>query len=172
MSVRIRLRRMGAKKRPFYRIVVADSRTARGGRFIDQLGYYDPTTEPPTMKLDTEKAKMWLGRGAQPSDTARGLLKKIGIIEVTKPEEAKPEPVKKAEEAPKKRQRKTAVSVEKPAASAEKPAAKPEKAKPEKAKPEKPKPKKKEKAAEKAVETEPVAAEAEQEEIQPPAETQ
>lgn len=80
MSVRIRLRRMGAKKRPFYRIVVADSRTARGGRFIDMIGHYDPTTEPPTMKVDAEKATLWLSRGAQPSDTVMSLLKKTGVV--------------------------------------------------------------------------------------------
>lgn len=148
---------MGAKKKPFYRIVVADSRTARGGRFIDQLGYYDPTTEPPTMKIDEEKTKMWLGRGAQPSDTAGALLKKVGLMEKTKPKEAKPEET--PEEAPKKRTRKTTVSDEKPAVKAEK-AEKVEKAE---------KPAKK--TAEK-VEAEPVAAEAEKEDTQPAAETE
>ncbi|MBP6965438.1 MAG: 30S ribosomal protein S16 [Armatimonadetes bacterium] len=81
MSVKIRLRRMGAKGRPFYRLVVADSRTARNGRFIEVIGYYDPMTEPVTLKVDGEKAAMWLGRGAQPSDTARALLKKEGILD-------------------------------------------------------------------------------------------
>jgi small subunit ribosomal protein S16 len=95
---------MGAKKRPFYRIVVADSRTARGGRFIEQLGYFDPTTEPPTMKIDEEKAKLWLSRGAQPTDTARGLLKKSGIIAVAQTEV--PAPVaEETPEAPKKRKK-------------------------------------------------------------------
>jgi small subunit ribosomal protein S16 len=78
--VRIRLRRMGAKKRPFYRIVVADGRCARDGRFIENIGYYDPTVEPPVLKLDTEKATEWMAKGAQPSDTARGLLKKAGLL--------------------------------------------------------------------------------------------
>ena len=71
MAVRIRLKRMGAKKRPFYRLVVADSRAARDGRVIDTLGYYDPLTDPATVKVDAERAKAWLGQGAQPSDTAR-----------------------------------------------------------------------------------------------------
>ena len=98
MSVRIRLRRMGAKKKPFYRVVVADSRMARGGRFIDQIGYYDPTVEPPVMKIDEEKAKLWVSRGAQPSDTVKALLSKSGIIGSTKQEvapEPAPEPEKK-----------------------------------------------------------------------------
>lgn len=114
MAVKIRLRRMGAKKRPFYRIVVADSRAARNGRFIDQLGYYDPTTEPPTMKIDSEKAKMWIGRGAQPTDTARFLLKKSGIIEGSKVEEPAPVVEKAVEEAPAKpkRTRKAAAKTE------------------------------------------------------------
>lgn len=113
MSVRIRLRRMGAKKRPFYRIVVADSRQARDGRFIDQVGHYDPTTEPPTMKVDEEKAKMWLGRGAQPSDVVKSLLRKAGVIESVQPTQA---PVE--EPAPKKRTKKAA-EPEKPAAPVE-----------------------------------------------------
>ena len=78
--VKIRLRRMGAKKRPFYRIVVTDSRNARDGRFIENIGYYDPTVEPPVLKVDLEKAQEWIGKGAQPSDTARGLLKKLGML--------------------------------------------------------------------------------------------
>jgi len=78
--VKIRLRRMGAKKRPFYRIVVTDSRSARDGRFIENIGYYDQTVEPPVLKLDTEKALEWMAKGAQPSDTARGLLKKAGLL--------------------------------------------------------------------------------------------
>ncbi|MEN6372555.1 MAG: 30S ribosomal protein S16 [Armatimonadota bacterium] len=105
MAVKIRLRRMGAKKRPFYRIVVADSRTARGGRFIDQLGYYNPTTEPPTMKLDEEKTKMWLGRGAQPTDTARGLLKKSGVIGAAQAEAPAAEETPAPEAAPKRRKK-------------------------------------------------------------------
>ncbi len=81
MAVKIRLKRMGAKKAPFYRIVVADSRTPRGGKSIDEIGYYDPTKEPIVLKVDVENAKKWLGNGAQPTDTARALLKKAGAIE-------------------------------------------------------------------------------------------
>lgn len=80
MAVRIRLKRMGAKKRPFYRLVVADSRAARNGRFIDTLGYYNPIAEPVELQIDSEKALDWLEKGAQPSDTAKALLKKSGII--------------------------------------------------------------------------------------------
>lgn len=89
--VKIRLRRMGAKKKPFYRIVVADSRTSRDGRFIEIIGYYDPTVEPPTIKLEKERAQYWLDNGAQPSDTARGLLKLQGLLggPTQKPVEAK-----------------------------------------------------------------------------------
>ncbi|MBO2520288.1 MAG: 30S ribosomal protein S16 [Firmicutes bacterium] len=81
MAVRIRLKRMGAKKRPFYRLVVADSRAARDGRVIDTLGYYDPLTDPATVKVDAERAKAWLGQGAQPSDTARKLLVRAGVLD-------------------------------------------------------------------------------------------
>ncbi|KRQ86958.1 30S ribosomal protein S16 [Caloramator mitchellensis] len=81
MAVKIRLRRMGAKKAPFYRLVVADSRSPRDGRFIEELGYYNPTTEPADVKIDVEKAKKWISNGAQPTDTVRDLLKKAGIIE-------------------------------------------------------------------------------------------
>lgn len=80
MAVKIRLRRMGAKKAPFYRIVVADSRYPRDGRFIEELGYYDPTTEPSVLKVDDEKAKSWIANGAQPTDTVKALLKKNGTI--------------------------------------------------------------------------------------------
>ncbi len=80
MPVKIRLRRMGAKKRPFYRIVVANSTSPRDGRFIDTLGHYDPCTEPPTLKIDAEKAARWLSNGAQPTEIARALLKKEGIL--------------------------------------------------------------------------------------------
>lgn len=80
MAVKIRLRRMGAKKAPFYRIVVADSRYPRDGRFIEEVGYYDPTKEPSVVKVDAEKVKKWLGNGAQPTDTVRALLKKNEII--------------------------------------------------------------------------------------------
>lgn len=80
MAVKIRLRRMGAKGKPFYRMVVADSRSPRDGRFVDMLGYYDPRTEPATIKIDEDKALVWLQRGAQPTDTAGALLKKNGIM--------------------------------------------------------------------------------------------
>ena len=80
MAVKIRLRRMGAKKAPFYRIVVADSRYPRDGRFIEELGVYDPTREPSVIKIDAEKAKKWIANGAQPTDTVRGLLKKAGVL--------------------------------------------------------------------------------------------
>ena len=75
MAVKIRLRRMGAKKAPFYRIVVADSRYPRDGRFIEELGYYDPTKEPSVVKIDMEKAQKWIANGAQPTDTVKKLLK-------------------------------------------------------------------------------------------------
>lgn len=81
MSVKIRLKRMGAKKRPFYRIVVADSRAPRDGRFIDTLGHYNPCVEPPDVALDAERAQLWLSRGAQPTETASALLKKQGMIQ-------------------------------------------------------------------------------------------
>lgn len=80
MAVKIRLRRMGAKKAPFYRIVVADSRYPRDGRFIEELGYYDPTKEPSVLKVDDKKAKSWIANGAQPTDTVKALLKKNGTI--------------------------------------------------------------------------------------------
>jgi small subunit ribosomal protein S16 len=73
--------RMGAKKRPFYRIVVANSASKRGGRSIDQIGYYDPLTDPATVKVDADKAVMWLQRGAQPTDTTADLLKKEGVMD-------------------------------------------------------------------------------------------
>ena len=75
--VKIRLRRMGAKKAPYYRIVVADSRSPRDGRFIEELGVYDPMADGEKIKVDMERAKYWVSNGAQPTDTVRGLLKKI-----------------------------------------------------------------------------------------------
>ena len=81
MAVKIRLRRMGSKKAPFYRVVVADSRYPRDGRFIEEIGYYDPTKNPSVVKVDADKAKEWIKNGAQPTDTARVLLKKSGAIE-------------------------------------------------------------------------------------------
>ena len=78
--VKIRLRRMGAKKAPFYRIVVADSRYPRDGRFIEEIGYYNPMEEPSVVKVDPEKAKAWMEKGAQPTDTVQALFKKHGVI--------------------------------------------------------------------------------------------
>ena len=78
--VKIRLKRMGMKKEPFYRIVVTDSRNARDGRAIEELGYYNPVTEPAQLKINEERAQYWLSVGAQPTDTTRGLLKKGGVL--------------------------------------------------------------------------------------------
>lgn len=78
--VKIRLRRMGAKKSPFYRIVVADARSPRDGRFIEELGYYAPLKNPAVIKIDEERARAWLARGAQLTDTARALFKKAGVL--------------------------------------------------------------------------------------------
>ncbi len=79
--VKMRLRRMGAKKAPFYRVVVADSRYPRDGRFIEEIGYYNPQTEPAEVKIDAEKAQAWLAKGAQPTETVKSLLKKSGIVD-------------------------------------------------------------------------------------------
>ena len=81
MAVKIRLRRMGAKKAPFYRVVVADGRYPRDGRFIEEIGTYNPLTEPAEIKFDNEAAKKWIANGAQPTETVRALLKKSGAIE-------------------------------------------------------------------------------------------
>ena len=80
MAVKIRLRRMGAKKAPFYRVVVADSRFPRDGRFIEEIGYYDPTKDPAVIKIDGEKAQKWIANGAQPTDTVKALLKTNGTL--------------------------------------------------------------------------------------------
>ena len=80
MAVKIRLRRMGAKKAPFYRVVVADSRYPRDGRFIEEIGYYNPLTNPADIKINAEKATEWIAKGAQPTDTVKALLKKSEII--------------------------------------------------------------------------------------------
>ena len=80
MAVKIRLRRMGAKKAPFSRVVVADSRFPRDGRFIEEIGYYDPTKDPAVVKIDIEKAQKWIANGAQPTDTVKALLKKNGAL--------------------------------------------------------------------------------------------
>lgn len=81
MAVKIRLKRMGAKKAPFYRIIVADSRAPRNGKFIEEIGYYNPTTEPTTIKIDEEKAINWVKNGAQPTDIIKKLFVKTGINE-------------------------------------------------------------------------------------------
>ena len=78
--VKIRLRRMGAKKAPYYRIVVADARSPRDGRCIEEIGTYNPLTEPAAITVDVEKAQTWIKNGAQPTDTVRGLLKKAGVM--------------------------------------------------------------------------------------------
>ena len=80
MAVKIRLARHGSKKRPYYRVVVADSRSPRDGRFIEEIGYYDPTKEPTVVNLDADKAKTWLKNGAQPTDTVKVILKKEGVL--------------------------------------------------------------------------------------------
>ena len=81
MAVKIRLRRLGAKKSPFYRIVVADSRNSRDGRFIEEIGYYNPLTEPKTIKVDNEKAIKWMSNGAKPTDTVDRLFKVSGLYD-------------------------------------------------------------------------------------------
>lgn len=98
MAVKIRLRRMGGKKAPFYRVVVADSRFPRDGRFIEELGYYDPTKNPSVINVDVEKANKWIANGAQPTDTVRMILKKAASGETDVPKAKKPS--KKATEAP------------------------------------------------------------------------
>ena len=81
MAVKIRLRRLGAKKAPFYRVIVADSRSPRDGRFIEEIGTYNPLTEPAQVNIDAEKAKKWIANGAQPTDTVKALLKKSNIVD-------------------------------------------------------------------------------------------
>lgn len=80
MAVKMRLKRMGAKKAPFYRIVIADSRSPRDGRFIEEIGYYNPTTDPITLNVDAEKAATWIKNGAQPSETVKRLLRASGAV--------------------------------------------------------------------------------------------
>ena len=80
MAVKIRLRRMGAKKAPFYRVIVADERSPRDGKFIDEIGYYNPLTNPAEVKIDAEKAQKWIENGAQPTETVKSLLTKAGIV--------------------------------------------------------------------------------------------
>ena len=81
MAVKIRLKRIGAKKTPFYRVVVADERSPRDGKFIEEIGYYNPLTDPADIKIDAEKAKKWIANGAQPTETVKSLLKKSGIVD-------------------------------------------------------------------------------------------
>ena len=107
MSVKIRLRRIGAKKHPFYRLVVADTRSPRDGKFIEILGTYDPMTEPAKLNIDQEKVKAWLKKGARPSDTARAFLIDLGLLpkesakkRPTKPPKAAAKPEGAPEKAP------------------------------------------------------------------------
>lgn len=79
--VKIRLKRMGAKKKPFYRVVVADSRRSRNGKFIEEIGYYNPMTEPVEIKIDAEKAQKWISTGAKPTEIVKSLMKKSGVIQ-------------------------------------------------------------------------------------------
>ena len=81
MAVKMRLTRLGKKKTPFYRVVVADARAPRDGRFVEEIGYYNPLTDPVEIKIDADKAKQWLKNGAQPTDTVKALLKKSGIVD-------------------------------------------------------------------------------------------
>jgi len=90
LAVRIRLKRMGAKKRPFYRLVVAPSTAPRDGRFIETIGYYNPLTDPATVQVDVEKALYWLEHGAQPTDTAKDILRQAGVLEAWQQRKAQP----------------------------------------------------------------------------------
>ena len=81
MAVKMRLTRIGKKKTPFYRVVIADARAPRDGRFVEEIGYYNPLTEPAEINIDAEKAKKWIANGAQPTDTVKALLKKSGIVD-------------------------------------------------------------------------------------------
>lgn len=115
--IRLRLRRMGTTKRPSYRIVAADSRSPRDGRFIESFGMYNPITDPATIRVDEERARHWLSVGAQPSDTVRDILRREGIIGTAvaaAPEEAEPAPVEAEAAKPAPRRRRAAT----PAASA------------------------------------------------------
>ncbi len=98
MAVKIRLTRMGDKKSPFYRVVVADSRTSRDGKVIDLIGTYNPLTDPAEIKIDNEKAAQWIKNGAQPTDTVRALLVGAGVLTETKKAPAKTKAIKKKKE--------------------------------------------------------------------------
>ncbi len=102
LPVKIRLKRIGAKKRPFYRVVVAESTASRDGRFIETIGHYDPLANPPVVKIDEAKALRWLGHGAQPTDVARALLNKQGLIERVAVAKAAAREATKAQLAPQK----------------------------------------------------------------------
>jgi small subunit ribosomal protein S16 len=133
LAVKIRLRRMGAKKRPFYRLVVADARSPRDGRFIEAVGTYDPLQNPALVKIDAERVKDWMSKGARPTDMARQLLVSEGVIERTGPTFS---PAEKKEQLSKKAQAKKAAEAEASAAAAAAPAPQPEAAAPEAAAPE------------------------------------
>ena len=98
MAVKIRLKRMGAKKRPFYRIVVADSRSPRDGRFIEEIGYYNPLTEPKVVKVNKERVNEWIKNGAKPTDTVNRLLKQASALETETKEEVVEEKAEETEE--------------------------------------------------------------------------
>ena len=101
MAVRIRLQRHGKKRRPFYRLVAADSRSQRDGRFIERIGHYDPMTDPANIVIDAEKALKWLRTGAQPSDTAKDLMSKVGVWEqFINEKQGRPTPTPETESTP------------------------------------------------------------------------
>ena len=101
MAVRIRLQRHGKKRRPFYRLVAADSRSQRDGRFIERIGHYDPMTDPASIVIDAEKALKWLRTGAQPSDTAKDLMSKVGVWEqFINEKQGQPAPTSETESTP------------------------------------------------------------------------
>ena len=120
--VKIRLKRMGAKKRPFYRLVVADSRSPRDGRFIELLGYYDPLPNPAKVQIDADKVREWIGKGARPSDAARALLVEQGILAKV-PRTFKPAPEKETAVAAAQAAAEAPVAETEPAAATEAPAA-------------------------------------------------
>ena len=101
MAVRIRLQRHGKKRRPFYRLVAVDSRSQRDGRFIERIGHYDPMTDPANIVIDAEKALKWLRTGAQPSDTAKDLMSKVGVWEqFINEKQGQPNPTPETESTP------------------------------------------------------------------------
>ena len=164
--VRIRLRRMGTKKKPFYRIVVADQRCSRDGRFIESIGYYDPTLDPPIMKLDKDRAQYWLDNGAQPSDTTRGILKIQGLLGGVTPRKAVPK--KKAAKAAKAAAAEEVKPEEPKVEEVKAPEPKPEEPEAEEVKAEKPKPEKAEVKEEKPAEPKAKKPEVEEEKAEKP----